>query len=53
MARAPDAGVKVTPREITEDTVRDVIALTVLPEQRHYVSSNAVSIAETHYYQQA
>ena len=35
----------LTLREITQDTVRDIIALTVRPEQRNYVPSNAVSIA--------
>ena len=53
MAQAPDAGVTVTLREITQDTVRNIIALTVRPEQRHYVASNAVSIAEEYNHQQA
>ena len=53
MDQVPDADARVSLREITKETVRDVIALRVRPEQQHYVSSNAVSIAEAHYYSQA
>ena len=53
MAQAPDAGVTVSLREITQDTVRNIIALTVRPEQRNYVASNADSIAEGHNHQEA
>ena len=53
MDQVPDAGATVTLREISQETVGDVIALTVRPEQQHYIASNAVSIAEAHYHPQA
>ncbi|HUF01711.1 MAG TPA: GNAT family N-acetyltransferase [Gaiellaceae bacterium] len=39
----------VTLREITADTVRQVTALDVTPEQRGLVASNAVSIAQAYF----
>jgi diamine N-acetyltransferase len=36
-------------REITQDTLRAVLDLTVAPEQEEYVASNARSIAEAHF----
>jgi diamine N-acetyltransferase len=39
----------VTLREITADTVRQVTALEVAPEQRGLVASNAVSIAQAYF----
>ena len=36
-------------REITRDTVRDVIALVVDPSQTNLVASNSVSIAQAHF----
>jgi diamine N-acetyltransferase len=36
-------------REITGETVRQVTALAVTPEQASYVASNAVSIAQAHF----
>jgi len=36
-------------REITSETVRQVTALAVAPEQEGYVASNANSIAEAHF----
>lgn len=36
----------VSLREITADTVRQIIALAVTPEQQHFVASNAVSLAQ-------
>ena len=41
--------VEVTLREITADTVRAICALEVHPDQRGYVASNAVSIAQAHF----
>jgi diamine N-acetyltransferase len=38
--------VKVTLREITADTVRAVVKLAVLPEQERFVASNAVSLSQ-------
>ncbi len=40
---------EVSLNEITFDTVRDVAALEVAPNQRRYVASNALSIAEAHF----
>ncbi len=40
---------KLALREITAATVRAVVALDVAEEQRGYVASNAVSIAEAHF----
>jgi diamine N-acetyltransferase len=40
---------EVTLREITAETVRAVCNLDVAPEQRAYVASNAVSIAQAHF----
>ena len=39
----------VTLQEITAATVRAIVALDVTEEQRDYVASNAVSIAEAHF----
>ena len=36
-------------REITFETVRSIIMLEVSADQRSYVASNAVSIAEAHF----
>jgi diamine N-acetyltransferase len=40
------AGAAVTLREITKDTVRQVIRLSVAEEQKGFVASNAVSLAQ-------
>lgn len=37
---------KVTLREITQETVRRIIALEVKPEQQNFVAPNAVSLSE-------
>jgi diamine N-acetyltransferase len=39
----------VSLREITFDSVRQIMALRVAERQREYVASNAVSIAEGHF----
>jgi diamine N-acetyltransferase len=39
----------VSLREITAETVRDICALKVAPEQEAFVAPNAVSIAEAHF----
>jgi len=39
----------VSLREITRDTVRPICRIEVAPEQRRFVASIAVSIAEAHY----
>ena len=36
-------------REITKDNLGSVLRLKVAPEQEHFVASNAVSIAQAHY----
>lgn len=39
----------VTLREITQDTVRDIIRLKVSPEQTRFVADNATSIAQAYF----
>lgn len=39
----------VSLREITKETLRDVLRLKVAPEQERFVAPNAVSIAEAHF----
>jgi len=39
----------VTLREVTRETVRDVLRLEVSPEQTRFVANNAVSIAQAHF----
>lgn len=43
------ASSRVTLREITAKTVRAIAALSVTPEQRHLVASNALSLAEANF----
>jgi diamine N-acetyltransferase len=40
-------------REVTAETLRAVLALSVSPQQSHYVAPNAVSIAEAHFHPEA
>ena len=40
---------EVTLREITEDTLREVLRLNVAPHQEDFVAPNAVSIAEAYF----
>jgi diamine N-acetyltransferase len=44
---------EVTLREITADTVNAVIALAVGPDQRHFVATNAVSLAQALFSEEA
>lgn len=39
----------VTLREVTKETLRDILQLKVSPEQEQFVSPNEVSIAEAHF----
>lgn len=41
---------EVTLREITRDSLRDILALKVSPPQEQFVASNAVSIAQAHFH---
>lgn len=45
----PPVHSSVSLREITRDTVRPICRIEVAPEQRRFVASIAVSIAEAHY----
>ena len=45
----PTPSAQITLREITQTTLRAILALSVAPEQAHFVASNAVSIAEAHF----
>ena len=37
-------------REVTRENLRAVLRLKVAPEQEHFVASNAISIAQAHFY---
>ncbi len=41
----PGPAAAVTLREITQETLQDILDLKVAPEQEHFVAPNAVSIA--------
>jgi diamine N-acetyltransferase len=45
----PSPESKVTLREITEDTVRNICNLSVTEKQNNFVASNAVSIAQAYF----
>jgi diamine N-acetyltransferase len=51
--KAPLRESKVTLREITEDTVRQICILTVRQDQAGFVAPNAVSIAQAHFDEKA
>lgn len=44
---APDAAISL--REITKETVRQIVQLEVAPAQERFVASNGMSIAEAHF----
>ncbi|HEX5589160.1 MAG TPA: GNAT family N-acetyltransferase [Candidatus Limnocylindrales bacterium] len=46
MPRSVAEGASVELREVTGETVREICALQVSPDQRHFVAPNAVSLAE-------
>lgn len=46
---SPGRSAVVTLREITKDTVRDILRLKVAPEQEQFVAPNAVSIAQAYF----
>jgi diamine N-acetyltransferase len=50
MADAPSAEARVTLREVTRENLRDVLLLQVAVEQERFVASNAISIAQAHFY---
>ncbi len=45
----PSMDAEVTLREVTAETVRDVLRLKVAPDQERFVAPNANSIAEAHF----
>ncbi|MEZ4516674.1 MAG: hypothetical protein R3C44_07485 [Chloroflexota bacterium] len=45
----PGRDADVTLREVTADTVREIINLRVRPEQEKFVAGNAVSIAQAYF----
>lgn len=49
-ALTPERGAPVTLREVTKESLRDVLALRVAPDQERFVASNAVSIAQAHFH---
>jgi diamine N-acetyltransferase len=51
---SPTSGAdNVSLREVTAETVRTVCALSVAPDQRHFVATNAESIAEAYFSSEA
>ena len=50
MSDAPTAEARVTLREVTRENLREVLLLEVAPEQKRFVASNAISIAQAHFY---
>lgn len=51
IAPSPDA--KVTLRKVTSDTVRTICELKVSDNQKHFVTPNAISIAEAYFRKEA
>ncbi len=49
----PESNATISLREITRETLDAVLTLRVTPEQEGYVSSNAWSIAEAHFKEEA
>ena len=47
---SPRQGSVVSLREVTSDTLRDVLRLKVSPEQERFVAPNAVSIAQAYFH---
>jgi diamine N-acetyltransferase len=45
----PGADAPITLREITKETVRQIVQLRVTPTQERFVASNGMSIAEAHF----
>ena len=45
----PSAAAMVSLREITKETLRDILRLKVGDDQQHFVANNAVSIAQAHF----
>jgi diamine N-acetyltransferase len=45
----PGENASVTLREVTRDTVREICALKVAPEQERFVATNALSIAQAYF----
>ena len=50
MPEAPSAEARVTLREVTRENLREVLMLKVAPEQERFVASNAISIAQAHFF---
>ena len=52
MSDVPSVEAPVTLREVTRENLREVLLLEVAPEQKRFVASNAISIAQAHFYPQ-
>ncbi len=50
---SPKTGARISLREVTAETVRTVCDLSVAPDQRRLVASNAESIAEAYFTEEA
>ena len=46
---SPGGEARVTLREVTRENLREVLLLEVAPEQKRFVASNAISIAQAHF----
>lgn len=49
----PRRGAPVSLREVTKETLGSVLRLTVAPGQEHFVATNAGSIAQAHFHEEA
>jgi len=48
-----ESEITISLREITLETLHEILKLSVAPEQMEYVASNAVSIAQAHFHPEA
>jgi len=53
LSTLPSRDAAITLREITKDTLNDILRLKVAPEQEAFVASTAISIAQAHYSEHA
>ncbi len=49
---APGKDAAISLREVTRESLQDVLRLKVAPEQEQFVASNAVSIAQAYFYRE-
>lgn len=49
----PESGAPISLREVTKETLGTILRLKVAPGQEHFVASNAASIAQAHFHEEA